>query len=156
MATLDKILQYLLITLMAVMTIDVLWGVFTRYALGNQASWSEELARFILIWIGMLGTAYATGQRMHLSIDLLGPSLPPARQRLLQMLIIGFILFFAIAVMVIGGGRLLYISAKLGQTSAALGIPMTVIYSVVPISGILIVIYKLRDFVALKNDLSWK
>lgn len=156
MAILDKTLQYLLITLMAIMTLDVLWGVFTRYAIGNQASWSEELARFILIWIGMLGTAYASGQRMHLSIDLLGPSLPAPKQKMLQIVIVLLIVSFAVAVMIIGGGRLLYITGKLGQTSAALGIPMTFIYSVVPISGLLIVVYKVRDLMTLQNNEAWK
>ena len=70
-----KYLGYFLVVLMMVMTLDVLWGVFTRYALGNQVSWSDELARFLLIWIGILGAAYASGQKMHLSIDLLQSSL---------------------------------------------------------------------------------
>lgn len=156
MAILDKVLQYVLVSLMAIMTADVLWGVFTRYALGNQASWSEELARFILIWLGMLGTAYVTGQRMHLSIDLLGPSLSPQKQRWLQVVITSLVIFFAVAVMIVGGSRLLYITATLGQSSAALGIPMTVVYSVVPVSGLIIVLYKIRDLVSLKIDDRWK
>lgn len=156
MAILDKVLQYVLVSLIAIMTADVLWGVFTRYALGNQASWSEELARFILIWLGMLGTAYVTGQRMHLSIDLLGPSLSPPKQRWLQIVITSLVIFFAVAVMIVGGSRLLYITATLGQSSAALGIPMTVVYSVVPISGLIIVLYKIRDLVSLKIDDRWK
>ena len=43
----DKALSATLAFMMAVMTLDVLWGVITRYLLGGQASWTEELARFL-------------------------------------------------------------------------------------------------------------
>jgi TRAP-type C4-dicarboxylate transport system permease small subunit len=140
--TIDQYLGYLLVLLMVIMTLDVLWGVFTRYALGSQADWSEELARFLLIWIGILGAAYASGQNMHLAIDLLYPRLSPAGQRRLVLIINMLIIAFALAVMVVGGLRLMYITQKLGQLSAALRIPMYLVYSVVPISGLLVIIYK--------------
>ena len=82
--TINKYLAYLLIFLMAIMTLDVLWGVFTRYVMGSQASWSDELARFLLIWVGILGAAYASGQKMHLAIDLLYPKLSSVNQKRLH------------------------------------------------------------------------
>ena len=136
----DTLLGYALVIMLAVMTLDVLWGVFTRYVMSNQASWSEELARFLLIWIGILGAAYASGQRMHLSIDLLENK--PVR------LIAALVILFAFSVMVLGGARLVLLTAELGQRSPALGIPMSVIYSVVPISGLLIIYYRLADLKA--------
>lgn len=143
----DRYLGIFLAILMAIMTVDVLWGVFTRYAMGNQASWSEELARFLLIWIGILGAAYASGQNMHLAIDLLSDKLNPAKQKRLIALIRIMIIAFAFFVLVVGGFRLLYITQILGQTSPALQIPMAVVYAVLPISGLLVVYYKLNDFV---------
>ncbi|MGB3798356.1 MAG: TRAP transporter small permease [Lewinella sp.] len=136
----DKILGYVLVIMLAVMTLDVLWGVFTRYVMSNQASWSEEMARFLLIWIGILGAAYASGQRMHLSIDLLDNK--PVK------LIASLIILFALGVMVLGGTRLVMLTAELGQRSPALGVPMSLIYAVVPISGLLIIYYRLSDFKA--------
>ena len=134
----DYILGWVLVIMLAVMTLDVLWGVFTRYVMANQASWSEELARFLLIWIGILGAAYASGQRMHLSIDLLENK--PVR------LIASLIILFALSVLVVGGTRLVLLTAELGQLSPALGVPMSLVYSVVPISGLLIIYYRLADF----------
>jgi TRAP-type C4-dicarboxylate transport system permease small subunit len=142
---LDEILGYFLVILMAVMTLDVLWGVLTRYVVGSQASWSEELARFLMIWIGILGAAYASGQRMHLAIDLLQPSLNTDHQRSLSRIISVLVVLFAFTVMVIGGFRLIYITNTLGQLSPALRIPMWVIYSVVPLSGLIIIYYKALD-----------
>ena len=141
----DRILGYILVGLMGLMTLDVLWGVFTRYAMGSQADWTEELARFLLIWIGILGAAYAAGQRMHLSIDLLLPSLSPIGQRRLRVVINSLIMVFAILVLLVGGFRLMYITKVLGQLSAALRFPMYLIYAVLPLSGLLVVYYKIHD-----------
>lgn len=141
----DKVLGSFLAFLMMVMTVVVLWGVFTRYVLSSQASWSEELARFLLIWIGILGAAYAAGQRFHLAIDLLKPKLEPKNQRRLTVFINLMVITFAFTVMVIGGFRLIYITQVLGQLSPALQVPMWVIYSVVPLSGLLVVYYKIGD-----------
>ena len=138
----DKILGGFLAFLMALMTLDVLWGVFTRYAMGSQASWSEELARFLLIWIGILGAAYAAGKNMHLAIDLLRPRLNNNKKKRLYLLISSLIIIFAFVVMVVGGIRLIYITQVLGQLSPALRIPMAVVYSVVPLSGLLVIYYK--------------
>ncbi|MCB0565187.1 MAG: TRAP transporter small permease [Phaeodactylibacter sp.] len=150
----DKILGNFLAILMGIMTIDVLWGVFTRYAMGSQASWTEELARFLLIWIGILGAAYAAGKDMHLAIDLLMPRLKEEGQKRLKILISFLIVLFAFTVMVIGGIRLIYITHVLGQLSPALRVPMAVIYSVVPLSGILVVYYKANNIILQlkKND----
>lgn len=143
--TIDKYLGGFLALLLAAMTLDVLWGVFTRYALGSQASWSEELARFLLIWIGILGAAYASGKHMHLAIDLLMPKLKPAGQKRLALIIHLLIMVFVLAVMVIGGLRLMYVTKVLAQLSPALQAPMWLVYSVLPISGILIIVYKILD-----------
>ncbi len=144
--TIDFYLGRFLALLMAVMTLDVLWGVFTRYTLGNQASWSEELARFLLIWIGILGAAYASGQNMHLAIDLVSPKLEGRKKKMLANIIRFIIIAFAFCVLVIGGFRLIYITHVLGQTSPALQIPMTIVYAAIPLAGILVVYYKLHDF----------
>ncbi len=141
----DKILGNFLAALMAIMTLDVLWGVLTRYIMGSQASWSEELARFLLIWIGILGAAYASGQKMHLAIELLKPKLKPDGQRRLTLFINVMVILFALCVMVIGGFRLIYITQTLGQLSPALRLPMALIYAVVPISGILVIYYKVLE-----------
>ncbi len=144
-AKVDQYLGAVLVALMVLICLDVLWGVFTRYALGGQASWTEELARFLLIWIGTLGAAYASGQRMHLAIDLLTPRLSPQASKRVQTLIIFLILGFVVTVMLIGGTRLIYLTFHLEQSSAALRLPMGLVYAVIPLSGLLIVYYKLNE-----------
>ncbi len=144
-AKIDNTLGFFLVLLMAIMTIDVLLGVITRYVLGSQLSWSEELARFLLMWIGILGAAYASGQKKHLAIELLQTKLSVAQQRNLNIFINVLVILFAITVMIIGGLRLIYITQTLGQLSPALRVPMALIYAVVPLSGLLILYYQTYD-----------
>ena len=147
----DRLLGIILIVLMIIMTIDVLWGVVTRYALGSQAGWTEELARFLLIWIGILGAAYTSGQKLHLAIDLFQPDPKSSSGHLRHWAIHLSVLSFAFFVLLIGGFRLIYISHILGQTSPALGLPMTLVYMVIPLSGLLILYYKLIDLTVSKK-----
>ncbi|MCR9099923.1 MAG: TRAP transporter small permease [bacterium] len=141
----NKYVGYFLAFLMAVMTVDVLWGVFTRYIVGSQSPWTEELARFLLIWIGLLGAAYVAGQNQHLAIDILPSKLEGIPKQRLQWAIRLLIAGFAGTVLVAGGARLVYITYKLGQYSAALQVPLSVVYSIVPVSGLLIIYYKLAE-----------
>ena len=59
-------LEWVVIIAVAVLTLDVLWGVFSRRILGGQSRWTEELARVLLIWVALLGTSVAFGEKGHL------------------------------------------------------------------------------------------
>jgi TRAP-type C4-dicarboxylate transport system permease small subunit len=145
--TLDYALTRLLVFLMSAMVLNVVWQVFTRFVMQDASSWTEELARFLLIWLGLLGAAWAVGQQMHLAIDLLPTSLSGKKARRLNQLLQVFVLIFALLAMVIGGGRLVYLTLTLEQTSAALGLPLGYVYLALPLSGLLIVAYGLLNIV---------
>lgn len=140
-ATLDRILGGVLAALMGVLVVDVVWQVLTRFVLRDPSSFTDELARFLLIWVGLLGAAYASGQRLHLAIDLVSGRLTPRRRQLLGVLIEAVVLVFAVSVLVVGGARLVGLTLLLGQTSAALGMPLGYVYLVLPISGVLMTFY---------------
>jgi len=139
--TVDKFLEWILILLMAANVINVLWQVFTRFILQNPSSFTEELARYLLIWVGLLGAAYASGKKMHLAIDIILENLKGAAKKTAELTIQVFIFLFALFVMVIGGIRLVTITLTLNQISAALRIKLGYVYLVIPISGILILFY---------------
>jgi TRAP-type C4-dicarboxylate transport system permease small subunit len=100
----------------------------------------------------MLGAAYVAGQKMHLSIDLLQPKLNTKNQVRIMVFINILIIAFGLVVMVIGGFRLIYITNVLGQLSASMRIPMYLVYSVVPISGIMVIYYKLTDIAIITQN----
>ena len=153
-AKFDRFLEYLLAALMALMLLSVVWQVITRYFLGDPSSFTDELARYLLVWIGMLGGAYASGKNMHLAIDLLPSKLTGIAKYRLSIGIYVLIIFFVITTFVIGGSRLVYITYTLGQTSAAMQLPLAYVYAIVPIAGVLIVSYKIRDIIQLKPESS--
>ena len=137
----DKILSWIVIVLMAVITINVLWQVFSRFILQNPSSFTEELARYMLIWIGILGAAYVAGQKLHLAIDLLSTKLRGNSKSFLEIFIQLCIFVFSFFVLLIGGIRLVYITLELNQISAALQVPLGYVYLVLPISGALMMFY---------------
>lgn len=143
----DQTLAWFLIALMFIAVVNVLWQVFTRWVLDDPSAYTEELARYLLIWIGLLGSGYAVGQKMHLAIDLLPNSLQGARRHMLEILIQGLILAFAVSVMVVGGYRLVSLTLLMGQTSAALGLQLGWVYSVLPLSGVVIAFYAILSII---------
>ena len=140
---LDRVLAWVCVALMGLSVVNVLWQVITRFVLGNPSGFTDELARFLLIWLGMLGAAYAVGQRMHLAIDLLPRALEsrPRAHAALGVVLQGAILVFALGVMVYGGGNLVRLTTLLAQRSAALGVSLGAVYSVLPLAGAVIALY---------------
>ncbi len=148
----NQFVGFFLVFLMGTMLLAVLWQVFTRYLLNSASSFTGELARFLLIWVGMLGAAYASGQQLHLAIDLLPSRLTGRKKRTLDIIIKSLILLFALVALVIGGAQLVYVTYSLGQTSPTLQIPMAVVYLILPVSGLLIIYYKVMEFLHLDEE----
>jgi len=146
---LDNILSKIVVFIMALMVLNVLWQVFSRFILNSPSSFTEEFARYLLIWLGILGASYATGQKLHLAIDILPTKLKGSRKLYLDIIIELCILIFSFTVMVIGGARLMLITFDLNQISAALQIPLGYVYVVIPISGVIMSFYSL--FFIVKN-----
>lgn len=147
----DKLLAGLVVILMALMVINVLWQVASRYLLGSPSLFTDELANFLLIWVGLFGSAYAAGQRSHLAIDILPNKLTGKKKYYLNVLISLLAVAFALTIMVIGGIRLVYITLSLEQLSATLRVPLGYVYLSLPVSGLLIIYYSLHDIKSLKN-----
>ena len=143
----DKGLEWVLVFILSVLVIDVLWQVFSRYVMSSPSSFTDELAGFLLIWTGLLGAAYVAGKREHLAIDILLQRSSPERRYKLELIISSLIILFAILVLIIGGSWLVYTRFYLGVTSAALGLPLGVVYLVLPVSGILITYFDLDNIV---------
>ncbi len=141
----DKFTRGTLIFLMGILVINVVWQVFSRYVLNAPSTFTDELARFLLIWVSLLGVAYLSGQNAHISIDVLLHRLQPKSKFRLQLLIHSIIILFVFFVLVLGGGHLVYITYTFMQLTPTLQIPMAFIYLIGPICGLLVIYYKLSD-----------
>lgn len=136
-----SILEKVLILAMASIVIVVSWQVFSRFIIQSPSSFTEELSRFLLIWIGILGAAYAYKTKAHLGLDLFVEKMAPNRKHKVQILIECLAIVFATSVMIYGGFSLVSLAIELKQTSASLGLNMGIIYSVIPVSGLLILMF---------------
>jgi TRAP-type C4-dicarboxylate transport system permease small subunit len=148
---LKRIIEFLLITIFALLVLDVLWQVFGRYVLNQSFSFTEEFARFALIWLSVLGAAYLNGKREHLSMDFLVRKLEPAKKKKRMQIIELLMLVFALVVMVIGGGNLVYTTLYLGQVSPAMNVSLGYVYAIVPISGLIIMFYSCFNLTTTQN-----
>ncbi|MDL2277057.1 TRAP transporter small permease [Parabacteroides sp. OttesenSCG-928-G07] len=141
----DKTLTVFLIGLLGFLVLDVLWQVLSRYVLASPSSVTDELAGFLLVWVGLLGASYVFGCNEHLAIDLLLQKIAPERKLKLQLFIWGIVFLFALFVLVIGGGWLVYTRFYLEVTSASLQVNMGWVYMVLPVSGILTAYYAIDN-----------
>lgn len=141
--TIDTFLEKALILIFSLMLFSVIWQVFSRFLLKSPSTITDEISSFSLIWLGLLGAAYATGKRLHLSIDLIPSHIVAKRQKLYESIVQGSVLIFGFFVMVLGGARLCWLTFVFQQKSATLEIPLGFIYLVIPISGLLICYYSL-------------
>ncbi|NOZ62305.1 MAG: TRAP transporter small permease [Calditrichaeota bacterium] len=141
--SINRVIAGFLIFLMAAMVLDVTWQVFTRFILKNPSSFTEELAGFLLIWIGLLGSSYALYTRAHLGIDILTYKTTGLKRKIVEIVIYLIVIAFAFFVLVVGGYNLVRMTFHLNQISSAMGIKVGYVYLVIPITGLLFILYSI-------------
>lgn len=139
----DRAIAAFSVAVMVALVVCVVWQVFSRYVLNQPSTLTDELARFLMIWVGLLGAAYTVGAQRHLAIDLLAMTLKPRKQALLSLLINLLIFLFSATVVVTGGLKLIAKTLATTQVSAAMQIPMGYVYLILPLSGLIMMFYAL-------------
>jgi TRAP-type C4-dicarboxylate transport system permease small subunit len=119
--------------------------VFFRYILNHSLFWSEELARYLMVWLTFLGAGVAYYRRVHPGIDILTRHLSRGHQRRLEMLIHAICLGF-FSILVVYGIRFAWFVRL--QISPALSIPKWIVFAVIPVSGVILVVHSLHLIMA--------
>ncbi len=136
-ATVTRWLGHIVVALLVAMVLNVLWQIASRYLLGQPSAFTEEIARFLLIWLGLLGAAYASSFGDHIALDLL--PMPQAWRDRIQRLAMA-----ALGLLLTSGGVwLVRFTAELEQRSAALNLPLAWVYLAAPLAGALILFFTL-------------
>jgi len=138
-------LEVLLMVMVAALTLTVLWGVFTRFCLGSQAAYTDELARVLLVWVSMVGAALAFGVKAHLGVDFFVNKLHPEARKTLSMLVQVVTAVLAVCVFVVGGWGLAM--GQMGQQLPTLPISRGLVYFSIPLGGVLICLFALENLV---------
>ncbi|MCY9805682.1 TRAP transporter small permease [Vibrio scophthalmi] len=129
------------VSLSTFLVLCVVWQVLSRYIIGRPSTVTDELARYLFMWVALVGAAYTTGQKRHLAIDLLTMKLKGKRKIINELIIQIAIAVFAFVVLVYGGSNLAIKTLATGQLTPALGWEMGYIYFCLPISGALMIFY---------------
>ena len=136
---LTQILNVLAGASFLMMVVLTCWQVLTRYILNNPSSWSEELVSYMFAWMSLLGASLVTAERGHMNIPIVVEKCSPVMQKLLLCLaeVIGFL--FSAVILAYGGFQIANLA--MGQMTSSLGVPIGVFYIVLPLCGILNMIY---------------
>ncbi len=148
----NRFIEVFLVIIFALLVLDVLWQVFSRYLLNTSFSFTEEFARFSLIWLSILGAAYLNARKEHLSMDFLYQKFSSKTQKKVAVLIEVLIFLFALIVMVIGGFNLVYTTLHLEQLSGTLRIPLGYVYAILPFSGLLIMYFSVYHISKINSE----
>lgn len=136
---LDRVHMAAMSTLFIALVVIIFVQILMRYLLKSPPVVTEELSRFILIYLCMIGASYVSGRRAHLSIEIVrnNPRFWRLSALITELLKLGFIA----AVMLTGGFYLNQNVYLLHQTSAVLKLPLFCVYIIMPICGVLMLIY---------------
>jgi TRAP-type C4-dicarboxylate transport system permease small subunit len=141
---LNRWIEYLLFGLGFSMAVIVAVQVFFRYVLNQSLFWSEELARFMLVWLTFLGASVAYYRGVHPGIDMLFTRLSAGWQRVVAV-IVHLICIAFFGVMIVYGIQFSYFVRL--QISPALYLPKWIIFAVIPVSGAILLVHGLSFLV---------
>ncbi len=142
-AAVNRLIEYLLFGLGFSMAILVAVQVFCRYILNSSLFWSEELARYMLVWLSFFGATVAYYRNLHPGVDALTARLSAGKRRITQLLAHAAAMGLAL-IMVISGTQFAWFVRL--QISPALSIHKWLILIVIPLSGVLLFVYALAFF----------
>jgi len=152
MKALDKTVRFSAGLIMGLLVVDVVWQVLSRYVFKAPSPWTEELAEYLMIWLGLLGACIALRAKAHPKIDYVTNKLSPENRLIVKVFSYSIVLLFSLSVLLYGGFQLVYNTFMTNQTSPALMIKMGYVYLAVPVAGVIMVIYSINDiFILIKN-----
>ncbi|MGR3808496.1 TRAP transporter small permease [Pasteurella testudinis] len=135
----DKVMEFLCVSIVMIMCVLVTYQVITRYIFDSPSAVSEILSRYLFIWLVLFGGAYVFGLREHMSISFLKQKLPNKVQICLDMFSDLIIAVFAFIIMILGGYNITL--RQMLQMDSSIQLPVGVIYSAIPIAGVIMLFY---------------
>ncbi|HEY3077921.1 MAG TPA: TRAP transporter small permease, partial [Burkholderiales bacterium] len=141
MKLLDRAVEGLCIALLAVISADLLAGIFSRYVLERTFVWYDEVARAAFMWLVFLGAAVAVRRGAHFGLHVFVEMLPPQLRRFVLVLTPITVIAFSTAIAWLGW---MLMRHGASQTTAVMGMPVSWIYAAMPAGGALMAIYALR------------
>lgn len=146
---LNKVLDVLAGVSFLAMVALTCWQVFTRYILKNPSSWSEELVSYLFAWMSLFGASIVVGERGHMNIPILVEKMGMGARKALNIFAEVVAFAFSAVILVYGGVQIT--SLAMGQMTSSLGVPIGVFYIVLPVSGVLNLVYTVLNIIGIAN-----
>ena len=127
------------------MVILTCWQVLTRYVLQNPSTWSEELVGYLFAWMSLLGASLVTCERGHMNIPIIVERFSAPVQKLLNCL--GEVIAFLFSAVILAFGGVQITTLAMGQMTSSLGVPIGIFYIVLPLCGVLNMIYTVLNII---------
>lgn len=145
-------LRYVLAAFMVIMIAAVVWQVFTRFVIQDPSNFTDELSRYLLMWIGILGGAYTFAIKRHLALELIAAKCQERGLNILSIVVNTLVVLFSAIALVYGGTSLVSSTLHHGQISPGIVIfgnhlLIGYVYLVVPMAGYLICYYGVVDII---------
>lgn len=141
---LDKSIMSFCVFLFMMMTVIGSYQIITRYFFNSPSTISEELITYSFTWLSILSASYVFGQRGHLCMAFVYSKFTGAKRVYLDMFSEILVIITAVLLLIYGG----YVMAaqNMSQLTASLGVNMGLMYAVLPLSGVIILVYGLLNF----------
>lgn len=146
----NKIAEILSILSMAFLVLLVTWQVITRFILDDPSTITEQLARYVFVWVILLNAAYVFGKREHMSIRFLVDKMPAPARLTCDIITEVCTLAFMLAVMI--GGGVMAVNVGMSQMDSALPVPMGAFYLIMPLSGVITTVYSILNILDIILD----
>ena len=144
MKFLVKIEKFFIGLLFAISIIVIMISVIGR-RLGNAPTWSEEVVRYCIIWVTFIGSAICFRRQSHFGVDVIKKINNKCFQKFIEVFVWLCSIFFAVFLVHHGYEFSMFV-LKLGQKTAAIKMPIAIVYISVPIGGFLILIHLIEVF----------
>lgn len=141
----DKTIEYFIFSLLSLMSIVIFLQVLFRYVIKYSLPWSEELARYLFVWLSLMGAAAGVKKNAHFGVDMVVKKLKPRSQHILKIVGSWFILCF-LGVVLFEGFQLTI--RNWTQYSPAMRIPMSFPYAAIPFSSFIMSMYVIKEIIS--------
>jgi len=136
---LDKVSDIALTICMTAMAVVVFWQVFSRFVINNPSFWSEELARYLMIWTTFIGAAVCVRDMSHMEVTFIPDLLLKKRIPYLIIRLIAYVFMLALGYFFFRYG-MDYAKMGVSATAPTIQLRMNYIYMIIPISGVIIIV----------------
>lgn len=143
----DTVLSYACGIVFAFMVCVGTYQIVTRYFFNSPSTVSEELLTYSFTWMALLAAAYVFGKRDHMRMGFLADKIEGAPKKVLEIVIELLVMAMVGCIMIFGGVSIMQLTMT--QSTASLGIPMGIVYAILPISGVLIFVYGILNIIDL-------